>query len=256
MEKKLFASRHQATEAIRKGRVLADGRPVLKPSSLVSPGEQITLLGKRDYVSRGGYKLEKALRHFKIKVKDKVALDVGSSTGGFTDCLLQNGARQVIAVDVGRGQLDWSLRNDPRVYVLERTNIRCLRAEELPELADVATIDVSFISVTKFTRNLASLLKPKAELVVLVKPQFEAGRELVGRKGVVRKGEVHQQVLLSLWQHYKEEGFRIRGLTYSPLRGPQGNLEFLLYASSRKGRSVTDAKKVVARVVEEAHSLG
>ena len=235
--------------------MLAGGKPVLKPGTLIDSNENITVLKKREYVSRGGYKLAHALRQFKISVQDKVVLDVGSSTGGFTDCLLKNGARLVVAVDVGRGQLDWSLRNDPRVRVVEGTNIRNLKPPQLPELAGVATVDVSFISVTKFTQNLLSLLTPLAEIIVLIKPQFEAAPKLVGRKGVVRDPDTHRQVLLSIWRHYAEQGLAIKGLTPSPIRGAQGNREFLLHIARGEREGLSDPEAVVEKIIKESYHV-
>jgi len=209
---------------------------------------------KTSYVSRGGLKLEKALEQFRLNVQDKVALDVGVATGGFTDCLLKRGARLVIAVDVGYGQIAWKLRQDPRVHLLERTNIRYLSREKIPEAADIATIDLSFISVKKVLPNILQLLKPDSEMVVLVKPQFEVAKGKVGKRGVVREPELHQEILLELWQYFESEGLRVKGLTFSPIKGAKGNIEFFFHLSSGKGERIVSKEEKIKHVVEEAHS--
>jgi 23S rRNA (cytidine1920-2'-O)/16S rRNA (cytidine1409-2'-O)-methyltransferase len=179
------------------------------------------------YVSRGGLKLEKAMKTWPITLQDTVCMDCGASTGGFTDCMLQNGARKVYAVDVGYGQLDWKLRTDERVVNLERTNARYLTREQIPEELDFISVDVSFISLGLILPALRGLLKPHGQIVCLVKPQFEAGREKVGKKGVVRDPAVHREVLEQFLTHAAQSGLTVRGLTFSPIRGPEGNIEYL-----------------------------
>ncbi len=207
------------------------------------------------YVSRGGLKLEHALKVFKIEVKGKVAIDVGAGTGGFTDCLLQHGAAQVYAIDVGYGQLAWKLRKDLRVIPVERTNVRYLKSEELyereKEKAELATVDVSFISLSKVLPAIYSLLTDKGEVIALVKPQFEAKRALVEPGGLITKPSVHEKVLREVIETSKDLGFRILGLTYSPIRGADGNIEFFIYLSKHKHSKKVDIKKIV----KKAHKL-
>lgn len=253
VERGLFESREKARVAIMAGQVRVDGQPVDKPGRLVSPAAKIEVVGFFPYVSRGGLKLEKAIRSFNLDFRDKVVLDVGASTGGFTDCALQHGARLVIAVDVGYGQLAWKLRRDPRVVLFERTNIRHLRAEELPCLADAAVVDVSFISLTKVLPCLQNLTTEGAFGVALVKPQFEAGREKVGKKGVVRDPAVHREVMEAVCRVIKGLGWGIRGLDYSPITGPEGNIEFLV-CFDRTGEDGVDAFTVIPEVVARAHA--
>ncbi|MGE5593955.1 MAG: TlyA family RNA methyltransferase [Betaproteobacteria bacterium] len=237
-----FETREKARRAIMAGEVFVDGARQDKPGAKVPPSATIEVKPTKDpYVSRGGEKLEKALREFGVEVAGKVAIDVGASTGGFTDCLLRHGARRVYAIDAGYGQLAWELRNDPRVVVCERTNVRYLTREAVPEQADVCTIDVSFISITKFLEHLLTFLSAGACIVALVKPQFEAGREKVGKGGVVRDPDVHAETLLRVIEFMMGCGMEIRGITYSPIKGPAGNIEFLVYAV--KGR-------------EQGHGLG
>lgn len=227
VERGLAESREKARAAVMAGAVRVDGAPATKPGLLVREDAALEMAARPRYVSRGGEKLEHALRVFRLDVRDRVAADIGASTGGFTDCLLQAGARRVYAVDVGYGQLDYRLRRDPRVVVLERTNARYL--EGLPEPVDVATVDVSFISVEKVLPAVRRLLRPGGHVVVLVKPQFEAGREEVGRTGVVRDPLVHAKVIGRVAAWALDHGFRYRGLTASPILGAEGNREFLLW---------------------------
>ncbi|MGB4736008.1 MAG: TlyA family RNA methyltransferase [Bacillota bacterium] len=258
VKRDLAATREKARRMIMAGEVAVDGILQTKPGTFVSSSSKIELRpvkGKSAFVSRGGEKLAKALVEFEIAVKGKVCIDVGASTGGFTDCLLQHGAKRVYAIDVGYGQLAWELRNDPRVIVLERTNVRYLERDAVPELCDFATVDVSFISVTKFIRHLLTFLKGDAGLVILVKPQFEAGREDVGKGGVVRDPNVHARTIGNLVEFMEGEGLEIKGLTYSPIKGPAGNIEFLLYAL-KKGPLVVSSypSEAIYEVVKEAHS--
>ncbi|MCL6471971.1 MAG: TlyA family RNA methyltransferase [Firmicutes bacterium] len=253
-EVKAAESREQARRLIEEGRVFVNGKPISKPASLVEEGSHISVVEKLPYVSRGGVKLEKAIHDFKIDVRGKTAIDIGASTGGFTDCLLKHGARHVTAIDVGYGQLAWQLRSDPRVTVLERTNIRYIDPALLPSLADLITIDVSFISLEKIHDSVSKLLKPTGELIALVKPQFEVGKERVGKKGVVRSAEAHKDVLKRIWEFYERQGMFIKGLTFSPIKGPEGNIEFLLYASRmNESTSLKDREAIIDEVVETAH---
>ena len=227
-EKGLTESRQKAQALIMAGDVFVDGRKADKAGMPVEESAAIELRGNPlRYVSRGGLKLEKALTEFPITLVGKTAADIGASTGGFTDCMLQNGAEKVYAVDVGYGQLAWTLRNDPRVVCLERTNARGLTREQIPDALDFASVDVSFISLKLILPALRPLLAEDGQAVCLVKPQFEAGRELVGKKGVVRDPAVHLMVLEQFLLHAAQADFAVRGLTFSPIRGPEGNIEYL-----------------------------
>jgi 23S rRNA (cytidine1920-2'-O)/16S rRNA (cytidine1409-2'-O)-methyltransferase len=251
----IVQSRTEAAEAIASGKVTVGGRPAGKASGLVSPNEPIHVAGPvRKFASRAGEKLEAALDRFAIITAGRRALDAGSSTGGFVDCLLQRGAAHVVAVDVGYGQLDWRLRDDPRVTVLERKNVRELQPEELPYLADVVTADLSFISLRLAIGPLRRCSSPEADFVLLVKPQFEAGREDVGRGGVVRDPVVWRQVLERVEGHCRREGLSPMAVMPSPLLGPAGNVEFLLHARAgppsgtgpSREAAVTEATELVA----------
>lgn len=233
-EKNFFDSREKARAAVMAGLVSVNGLPAQKPGQAVKEGVQILLKGGPKFVSRGGLKLEKALESFNIDLSGLLVLDVGASTGGFTDCALQRGARGVYAVDVGYGQLAWKLRCDPRVVLLERTNIKLLEPGALGEQPDFATIDVSFISLGKVLPNVSRLLKPGAPCVALIKPQFEAGREKVGKKGVVKDPRVHEEVIFSIFKTAENFGWTVLGLNYSPVRGPEGNIEYLIYLKFTK----------------------
>ncbi|HEY3304648.1 MAG TPA: TlyA family RNA methyltransferase [Candidatus Binatia bacterium] len=230
VERGLVASREEGRRRILAGEVLVDDRPFAKAGSLIDAGSLIRLRGKAmPYVSRGGVKLEGALGHFSIDVKDKIALDVGASTGGFTDCLLAFGARRVYAVDVGYGQLDWKLRNDPRVVVREKTNIRHLEPGELAEPAELATIDASFVSLRLVLPSVRNLLAPRGEIVALIKPQFEVGKGKVGKGGVVRRREEHERVIGEIRAAAVSLQLQVIGVVESPLVGPKGNKEFFIY---------------------------
>ncbi len=243
-------TRSDAAVSIRAGLVTVGGRPALKVSTLVGPDEPITIAGPgRRFVSRGGDKLEAALVRFEIDVRGRRALDAGASTGGFTDCLLDRGASAVVAVDVGYGQLDWRLRQEPRVVLLERTNVRDLRPEDLPYAPEIIAADLSFISLRLAFPALALCAAPAADLVALVKPQFEAGREAVGRGGVVREPDVWRTVLADVTDAAGEDGFEARGVMASPLLGPAGNAEFLLWARAGAGG---DPRAVPEGVLEAA----
>lgn len=230
VERGLQESRQRAQAIIMSGSVFADGRRVDKPGATVSNDAEIEIRGNTlQYVSRGGLKLEKAMASFHITLEGAVCADIGASTGGFTDCMLQNGAAKVYAVDVGYGQLAWKLRSDERVVCLERTNARYLTREQIPEALDFASIDVSFISLKLILPPLCALLRDGGNTAALIKPQFEAGREKVGKKGVVRDPAVHREVLEQFLEHARDAGFAVLGLTYSPIRGPEGNIEYLGY---------------------------
>lgn len=262
VERGLCESRERARGAIMAGLVEVEGRRVDKAGTLVRAEAEVTVRGAAvPFVSRGGLKLRKALEVFTVPVEGRVALDVGASTGGFTEVLLLAGARLVYAVDVGYGQLAWKLRQDPRVVVRERTNIRFLTPDRLPERPDLATVDTSFISVTLFLPHLLTLLRHPADLVVLVKPQFEAGRAEVGKKGVVRRPEVHREVLRRVIAAAAGAGAACAGLDFSPVAGPEGNLEFLLHLKTAPGWAPGAAaslpaslEAVVAQVVATAHT--
>lgn len=225
----ITSSREKAKNAIESRLVVFNGKFVSKPGSLVDENCPVKLIKREEYVSRGGKKLEWGLSQFDVNVDGKTAIDVGASTGGFTQCLLKYGAKKVYAVDVGYGQLDWRLRNDPRVEVLERTNIKYLTSEKLGEEADLAVIDVSFISVVKIINAVTALLSKNYDIVALIKPQFEAGKEKVGKGGIVRQPEIQKEVLESVFQGIREKGVDICGATYSPIKGADGNIEYFFY---------------------------
>ena len=247
VEKGIFPSREQARTAIMSRRVSADGKIIDKAGTQVSPEAVIAVSGEEPpFVSRGGLKLAKALQSFRLDMRGVVMADIGASTGGFTDCALQNGAARVYAVDVGYGQLAWKLRRDERVVVLEKTNARYLTAEQIPELLDIITIDASFISLGKLLPALFPLLKASGLLVALIKPQFEAGREKVGKKGVVRDPAVHLEVIEGVLAAAADSGFVPRGLDFSPIKGPEGNIEYLLLLAKQGEPAELDAAAVVA----------
>lgn len=251
-ERGLAASREKAKALIMSGIVFVDGVREDKAGSTFEETAAIELRGNTlRYVSRGGLKLEKAVAAFAIDLKDRFCLDIGSSTGGFTDCMLQNGAAHVVAIDVGRGQLDWKLRNDPRVTSMEKTNIRYVTPDKIARPADFASIDVSFISLGKVLGPVRALLSSNARLVALIKPQFEAGREKVGKHGVVRDPAVHEEVIRQVLGFAAANDFGFLGLDYSPIRGPEGNIEYLLYVKA--GAEDAEAAPDVAKVVADAH---
>ena len=244
-ERGLFASREQARAAVLAGEVRVDGEVVTKAGHQVAPEAQITVAEKQRYVSRGGQKLAGALDEFEIDVAGMRAVDVGASTGGFTDCLLQRGATHVVALDVGYGQLAWSLRTDPRVTSLERTNIRAVQPEQIGAPFDLAVIDVSFISLRIVLPHAVALLGESGDVVALVKPQFEAGKGRVGKKGVVKDAAVHVDVLEAAVRTAGEAGMIVRGLTFSPIKGPEGNIEFWMWASHDGQRATASPESVV-----------
>lgn len=253
MERGLFSSRSAAQREILAGNVFVNGQTIAKPGALVAIDSRIEIRQRSPYVSVGGLKLEKALRLFHLDVAGKTAIDIGASTGGFTDCLLQHGARKVYAVDVGKGQLAWKLRCDPRVVVLEDVNARHLTLDQIGERVDLATIDVSFISLRLVLPPLKPIVKEHGDIVALVKPQFEAGKEKVKRGGVVKDPQVHLEVLneLSLFAH-EDLDLSVVDATFSPLKGPAGNIEFFLHLKNVKGASQEiDLEKLVNEAHEE-----
>lgn len=257
LKNKLAESREKAKAIIMSGSVFVNGVREDKAGTVFEEEKaQIEIRGKiLPYVSRGGLKLEKAMEEFKITLEDKVCMDVGSSTGGFTDCMLQNGAVKVYAVDVGHGQLAWKLRQDERVVCMEKTNIRYVTPEQIADLIDFSSIDVSFISLTKVLLPVKNLLTPKGQVVCLIKPQFEAGREKVGKKGVVRDKSVHIEVIEATVAYAVSIGFEAIKLEYSPIKGPEGNIEYLLYLQNHMKESEQHTVPFLIReIVEQAHN--
>jgi 23S rRNA (cytidine1920-2'-O)/16S rRNA (cytidine1409-2'-O)-methyltransferase len=244
-------SRQKAQAIIMSGLVFVDGKRVDKCGAPVDENAQIEVRGKTlQYVSRGGLKLEKAMKTFPISLEGVVAMDCGASTGGFTDCMLQNGAQKVYAVDVGYGQLDWKLRSDPRVICMERTNARYLTKEQIPEPLNFVSIDVSFISLGLILPALRPLMAEDGQLVCLVKPQFEAGKGKVGKKGVVRDPAVHLEVLEQFLTHAAASNLTVKGITFSPIRGPEGNIEYLGWlTAAQEEPQIPD----LAALVQESH---
>lgn len=246
-------SRERAKTTIMSGHVFVNGQRADKPGMPVAPDAAVEVRGDAlPFVSRGGFKLDKALKVFPVDPDGKVCIDCGASTGGFTDVLLQHGAARVYAVDVGYGQLAWKLRNDERVINLERTNLRYVTEEQIPEPADLAVMDVSFISIKLVLPAVKRLLKPDADLICLIKPQFEAGREEVGKKGVVRDERVHKEVVNGILQFAPTVGLSVMGLDFSPVKGPEGNIEYICYM--KNGEYTAPAPDVDA-VVSASHSV-
>ena len=247
-------SKSRAQAMIMSGTVYVDGQKETKSGSMFP---EDTIVEVRDnslkYVSRGGLKLEKAMQEFPVDLKGKVCMDIGSSTGGFTDCMLQNGASRVYAVDVGKGQLHYKLREDDRVVVMEKTNIRYVTPEDIPEKIQFASVDVSFISLSLVLPAALPLLDERKELVMLIKPQFEAGREKVGKKGVVREPKVHKEVIEKTVDLAEENGLTVSGLSYSPVKGPEGNIEYLIHVLKSAEPKPFDKAEIDA-VVEAAHN--
>ncbi len=249
----LAPSREKAKALIMEGKIYVNGQKEDKPGSEFADTAAIELRGEAlAYVSRGGLKLEKAMAAFPIRLEGKTCADIGASTGGFTDCMLQNGAVRVYAVDVGYGQLAWKLRSDSRVVNLERTNIRYVTGEQIPEPLDFISIDVSFISLSLVLPVAWQLLRQGGSLVCLVKPQFEAGRDKVGKKGVVRDRAVHEEVALKVFDAAKGIGFSVKGFTFSPIKGPEGNLEYLMYLEKTSEASTVSLEEIRA-VVGQSH---
>ncbi|MBO8168210.1 MAG: TlyA family RNA methyltransferase [Thermoanaerobacteraceae bacterium] len=250
VERGLFPSREKAKANIMAGQVLVNDQKVEKAGTKVDRDVDIRVIGEAiPYVSRGGLKLAGAIEVFDLDLTGKVVLDIGASTGGFTDCALQNGARKVFAVDVGYGQLAWKLRQDPRVVCLERTNARYLTLDQLGEIVDFVTIDVAFISLERILPVIPPLLAERGEVVALVKPQFEAGKDKVGKKGVVRDPGVHREVIENVIGCAEKLEFGVKGLYFSPIRGPEGNIEYLLYLE----KNVPSERVDVYQVVSAAH---
>lgn len=252
-------SRAKAGALIMAGQVYVNGQKALKSGITVKATDKIEVRGeKMPFVSRGGYKLDKAVKAFSLDLTDCVCMDIGASTGGFTDCMLQNGAERVYAVDVGHGQLAWKLRSDERVVCMERTNFRYVTPEDIGQKIDFASVDVSFISLTKILIPARNLLRPQGHMVCLIKPQFEAGRDKVGKKGVIRDSAVHEEVIRKVVDYSDLAGFAVKGLTYSPIKGPEGNIEYLIYLEKRmditeeiREMSEACAESVLRRIIEE-----
>ena len=255
VQRGMAASREKAKAMIMAGEILVDGEREDKAGSMFPDTVTITQKGRPlPYVSRGGLKLEKAMTHFGLDLTGKICMDVGASTGGFTDCMLQNGAVKVYAVDVGHGQLDWKLRNDERVVCMERTNIRYVTPEDIQEPVQFVSIDVSFISLTKVLLPVRNLMEEGAEMTALIKPQFEAGREKVGKKGVVRDPAVHLEVIQTVISYAKSISFGVRRLEFSPIKGPEGNIEYLVHLVKLPEGTVEEKMLVSPEeVVRQAH---
>ena len=251
----LAESREKAKAIIMSGIVYVDGQKEDKAGTTFSDDVKIEVRGKTlRYVSRGGLKLEKAMEQFGIELEGKVCMDCGASTGGFTDCMLQNGAIKVYSVDVGHGQLAWKLRNDDRVVCMEKTNMRYVTEEDIEELAQFVSIDVSFISLKKILPAVRRILTDDGEVVALIKPQFEVGRENVGKKGVVRDKKVHEEVITMITQFAVEHSFQLLHLDYSPIKGPEGNIEYLLHMRKLEdGTFDKDYDLHIHQVVEDSH---
>ena len=257
VNRKMAESREKAKAIIMSGIVYVNGQKEDKAGSMFDIYAGIEIKGSTlKYVSRGGLKLEKAMENFPITLENKVCMDVGSSTGGFTDCMLMNGAVKVYAVDVGHGQLAWKLRQDERVVVMEKTNIRYVTPDNIEELVDFSSIDVSFISLTKVLLPVKNLLTESGEIVCLIKPQFEAGRDKVGKKGVVRDINVHKDVVRMVLDYAMSIGFDVAGLDYSPIKGPEGNIEYLAYlkkTSKEQGEMICETD--IDYTVSESHKI-
>ncbi len=253
VNRNLVSSRQKAKAIIMAGNVFVNGQKETKAGTSFADTVEIEIKGKPlKYVSRGGFKLEKAIEEFDIDIQDKVCMDVGSSTGGFTDCMLQNGAKKVYAIDVGTNQLAWKLRQDKRVITMEKTNIRYVEKEDIAELIEFSSIDVAFISLEIVLSPVRNLLKEGAEVVCLIKPQFEAGKEQVGKKGVVRDSKVHEQVIKKVIDHADSIGFNILNIDYSPITGPEGNIEYLLHL---KKTDQTYKEKITAGIYERINGV-
>ncbi|MCL2367134.1 MAG: TlyA family RNA methyltransferase [Oscillospiraceae bacterium] len=251
VERGLIESRERAKAIIMSGNVFVAGQRADKPGMPMDSKAEIEVRSLPEFVSRGGQKLEKALKYFDISPRDKICLDCGASTGGFTDCLLKNGASMVYAIDVGYGQLAWKIRSDPRVVTMERTNIRYVTADMFLHKPELATIDVSFISLGLVLPVLKGTLACDGEVVCLIKPQFEAGREKVGKKGVVKDRKTHIEVLRTFMLSAETSEFNLKGITYSPVRGPEGNVEYLAWLGRQGEHIDADVDAVVAAAHEE-----
>ena len=255
VEKGICESREKAKTNIMAGLIFVDGQRIDKAGEKVKVDSEIIFKGEKlKYVSRGGLKLEKAMNTFGIDLTNKVCMDIGASTGGFTDCMLQNNASKVFAVDVGYGQFAWKLRTDERVVCMEKTNIRYVTPEDIGVALDFASIDVSFISLRTIMPALKALLGEKGEVVALIKPQFEAGRDKVGKKGVVRDKEVHLEVINTIINFLMENELNVLGLSYSPIKGPEGNREYLVYFTKDKEKEGNFELSQIEDIVNESHS--
>ena len=253
VQRGLAPSREKAKAMIMEGNVFVANNREDKAGTMFDETVEIEIKGNTlKYVSRGGLKLEKAMTHFGISLDEKVCMDIGASTGGFTDCMLQNGAKKVYAVDVGYGQFAWKLRQEERVVCMEKTNIRYVTPEQIDDILDFASVDVSFISLTKVLGPARALLADNGEMVCLIKPQFEAGREKVGKKGVVREKSVHEEVIEKVIEFALETGFEVINLEYSPIKGPEGNIEYLVYLRKCEEGKIEKSVDIHA-VVEAAH---
>lgn len=254
VERGLATSREKAKAVIMAGIVYVDGQKEDKAGSTFEETVKIEVRGNTlKYVSRGGLKLEKAMEQFDLCLNGKICMDVGASTGGFTDCMLQNGAKKVFSIDVGHGQLAWKLRNDERVVCMERTNMRYVTKEQVPDPIDFSSIDVSFISLTKILLPVKNLLISDGEVVCLIKPQFEAGREKVGKKGVVRDRKVHKEVIEMVLEYALSIGFVPIHLDFSPVKGPEGNIEYLLHLKNGGDKEEVNWETIIDQVVEASH---
>ena len=257
VENDYFTTREKARAAIMEGKVFVNNQKEDKPGTMIKSDASVECRGEKlKYVSRGGLKLEKAINVFNIDVKDKTCVDIGASTGGFTDVMLQGGAKKVFAVDCGTNQLDYKLRTDDRVVTMENTNARYLEKKDIQDDIDFVTTDVSFISLSKIIPAIKNIIKENGEGVLLIKPQFEAGKELVEKNGVVRDKKVHEHVIRSVCEFCLKEGFEIKGLDFSPIKGPAGNIEYLLYVkyvNVIKSELGEDLSKNVSDIVEKSH---
>jgi len=253
VKKGIFESREKAKVYIMAGQVYVDGIKADKVGNRYNQDSEIVFRGdKMKYVSRGGYKLEKAINYFKINLNNKICYDIGASTGGFTDCMLQNGAKLVYSIDVGYGQFSWKLRCDSRVIAIERTNVRYMEFTDEFQKGNFASIDVSFISLKKIIPNLLNFLSEEGEIAALIKPQFEAGRDKVGKKGVVRDREVHKEVVRNIVDFVLGINMEIKGLTFSPIKGPEGNIEYLIHM--KKGKDLKEFNyEIIDQVIDESH---
>ncbi|ONI44372.1 rRNA methyltransferase [Candidatus Epulonipiscioides gigas] len=252
-QRALATSREKARAYIMAGVVFVDGQKEDKAGLKVKINSNIEIKQKMKYVSRGGFKLEKAIQSFKLDLNDKICMDVGASTGGFTDCMLQEGAKKVYAIDVGYGQLAWSLRQNEKVVSLEKTNMRYVTDEQISEKIDFSSVDVSFISLKKILEPIKALLVENGHVVALIKPQFEAGREEVKKHGVVKDPLVHQKVISNIWDYAIQIGFSVCGLDFSPIKGPEGNREYLIYLSNFNTDLVLNKENIIADIVQLSH---
>ena len=254
VERNLVQSRERAKALIMAGEVYVDGMKEDKAGTKIDIKSEITLkTSDMKYVSRGGFKLEKAVNEFGVELKDKICMDIGASTGGFTDCMLQNGAKKVYSIDVGYGQFAWKLRNDSRVVCLEKTNIRYITKEQVPDEPDFASVDVSFISLKKVIPPALAVMSEEASLVCLIKPQFEAGREKVGKHGVVRDKSVHEEVIKMVIDYAISIGFEVLNLEFSPVKGPEGNIEYLLHLQKHTEGIYESIPFEIKNIVDKAH---